>query len=411
MTTERKQIASWCLYDFANSGYSAVIVTAIFGPYFTSHIVGNETGLGDVWWGRVSSVSMLFVALSSPLLGGIADAGGLRKRLWITYTWLAILMVVGFTVLEPGMVVTGFVLATLANIGMEGAMVFYNAYLPQIAITPMQGRISGWGYATGYAGSIVALLAAYSFTDPFEANPIWILVATQFALFSIPAFLWLPETTSKTASLGSAAKQGFESAWTLLGRLWKRPTARRFLLAYLFYEDGVTTVLVFSSIFAATTLGMETGQLVMLFLVVQFSALFGAIVMAKPTDIKGPKFVVVCSLILWCCVVTAAYFVETQTQYWIVGIVAGLGLGSVQAASRALYSRFIPEGEENQYFGLYAMVGKSAAIGGPILFGEVSRAMGSQRPAILSVIVLFAIGLILLHGVRLDKSTAELRAP
>ena len=368
-TTQRRQIAAWCLYDFANSGYSAVIVTAIFGPYYTDYIVGNEAGLGDVWWGRVSSVSMLFVALSSPFLGGIADAGGLRKRLWVTYTWLAILMVVGFTTLEPGMVLTGFVLATLANIGMEGAMVFYNAYLPQIAITSIQGRVSAWGYATGYAGSIVALLIAYSFTDPFLANPIWLLVAAQFALFSIPAFLWLPENTSQSENLIDAGRRGFDSARTLLGRLWRRPSARRFLLAYLFYEDGVTTVIVFSSVFAATTLGMDAGQRVMLFLVVQFSALFGAVAMAKPTDVKGPKFVVTASLILWCFVVTAAFFVQTQTQYWVVGIVAGLGLGSVQAASRALYARFIPEGEENQYFGLYAMVGKSAAIMGPILFG------------------------------------------
>ena len=166
-------------------------------------------------------------------------------------------------------------------------------------------------------------------------------------------------------------------------------------------------MIIFSSVFAATTLGMETGQLVMLFIVVQFSALFGAVLMAKPTDVKGPKFVVIASLTLWCCVVTAAFFVQTQTQFWVVGVIAGLGLGSVQAASRAFYARFIPAGEENQYFGLYAMVGKSAAILGPILFGEVSRAFGSQRPAILSVIVLFAIGLILLKGVDLEEEKTQ----
>ena len=400
--SQRRQIVSWCLYDFANSAYSAVIVTAIFGPYYANVIVGNDAGLGDVWWGRGSSVSMLFVALSSPFLGGIADASGLRKRLWITYTYLSILMVVGFTILEPGMVLTGFMLATLANIGMEGAMVFYNAYLPQIADTPVQGRVSGWGYATGYAGSIIALVAALPFalTEPLRANPIWLLVAAQFALFSLPAFLHLPGRTRESISLWAAARRGFESTRTLLGRLWRRPNARRFLLAYLFYEDGVTTVLVFSSVFAATTLGMDTGQRVYLFLVVQFSALFGAIIMAKPTDTKGPKFVVILSLILWCGVVIAAFFVQTQTQYWVIAVVAGLGLGSVQAASRALYARFIPEGEENQYFGLYAFVGKSAAIMGPILFGETSRAFGSQRPAILSVALLFLIGLALLSRVK-----------
>lgn len=396
----RRRIAAWCFYDFANSAYSAVIGTTIFAPYYAKVIVGNEAGLGDVWWGRVSAASMLFVALSSPYLGGIADAGGYRKRLWMTYTYLCILMVVGFTALEPGMILTGFILATLANIGMEGAMVFYNAYLPQIVLRPMQGRVSGWGYAVGYAGSIVALVAALPFTDPFRAAPIWLLVAVQFGLFSLPAFLWLPGHAGPAVGLLEAARRGFETTRTLLGRLWRRPNARKFLLAYLFYEDGVTTVLVFSSVFAATTLGMETDELVVLFLVVQFSALFGAFVMAKPTDVRGPKFVVIASLILWCCIVTAAFFVQTRTQYWMIGVVAGLGLGSVQAASRALYARFIPAGEENQYFGLYAMVGKSAAIMGPVLFGEMSRAFGSQRPAILSVALLFLIGLALVSRVK-----------
>jgi UMF1 family MFS transporter len=402
-----RHIAAWCLYDFANSAYSAVVMTAIFAPYYTKVIVGNEAGMGDVWWGRVSSVSMLFVALTSPYLGGLADASGLRKPLWIAYTWLSILMVIAFTALEPGMAVPGFLLATLANIGMEGGVVFYNAYLPQIVASPMQGRVSGWGFAVGYAGSIVALVIALPFTDPFRANPIWLLVAAQFALFSLPAFFLLPNHGGSSRPFLAAARHGLATTRTLLKRLWRRRPARRFLLAYLFYEDGITTVLIFSSVFAAKTLGMETGQLVLLFLVVQFSALAGAALMARPTDTRGPKFVVIASLILWCGVVTAAYFVQTQTQYWVIAVVAGLGLGSVQAASRAFYARFIPPGEENQYFGLYALVGKSAAILGPLLFGEVSRFYGDQRPAVLSVIALFLVGLVLVSGVRLDGQKPE----
>lgn len=399
----RRQITAWCLYDFANSGYSAVIMTAIFAPYYTSVIVGNEMGMGDVWWARVSAVSVAFVALTSPFLGGIADAGGLRKRLWMGYTYLCILTVMGFTLLEPGMAVTGFILAALANIGMEGSMVFYNAYLPQLATSSMQGRISGWGFAVGYAGSIVALVAALPFTDPFRGTPIWLLVAIQFALFSLPAFLWLPGGT-RSSSLSGAARQGFASTFTLLRCLWARRNARRFLLAYLFYEDGVTTVLIFASVFAATTLRMETTQLVLLFLVVQVSALIGATLMAKPTDTKGPRFVVMVSLVLWCGVTTAAYFVQTQGQYWVIAVTAGLGLGSVQAASRAFYARFIPPGEETQYFGLYAMVGKSAAIMGPLLFGEISYLYGgNQRPAVLSITVLLLIGLFFLYRVEEPK--------
>ena len=403
----RRHVVSWCLYDFANSSYSAVIAATVFGAYYTNVIVGNQGGLGDVWWGRVSSFSMLFVALTSPYLGGIADAGGYRKRIFITYTWLAILAIAGLTILRPGMILTGFALAALASIGVEGGVVFYNAYLPQIAPAYMQGRVSGWGFAIGYAGSIVSLLAALPFTDPFRGNVIWLLVAAQFALFSLPAFLSLPGESGSGMPLGDAARLGWETSRALFLRLWRRPDARRFLMAYLLYEDGVNTVIIFSSIYAATTLGFEVRELVLLYIVVQFSALVGAAAMAGPTDSRGPKTVVIWSLVLWCVVVTAACFVQSKPQFWAVAVTAGLGLGSVQAASRALYARFIPPGEENRYFGIYALVGKSAAVMGTLLFGEVSRAFGSQRPAVLSVAVLFLGGLALLWRLEMRVEKEE----
>lgn len=397
--SSRRAIVSWCFYDFSNSSYSAVIGATIFAKYYAQEIVGNQSGLGDVWWGRVSSASMLFVALSSPYLGGIADSGGVRKRLWIAYTWAAILAVAAFTTLQPGMILTGFLLAVIANAGVEGAVVFYNSYLPQIAPPERQGRVSGWGFAVGYAGSIVALVGALPFTDPFRPQAIWLLVAAHFALFSLPAFLFLPADPPSSRGVLEAARHGFQTTLDLLRELWRRPHARRLLLAYLFYEDGVNTVYIFASVFAAQTLGFGDRELVFLFLTVQFSALVGATLMARPTDTKGPKWVVVASLVLWCAVVTAAYFVQTKALFWVVAVTAGLGLGSVQAASRALYARFIPEGEESRYFGVYALVGKSAAVMGPILFGEMSRAYGSQRPAILSIAILFLIGLAILSRV------------
>ena len=285
----RRQVVAWCLYDFSNSSYSAVITASVFAAYYTNTIVGNQAGLGDVWWGRVGSVSMLFVALSSPFLGGIADAGGYRKRIWIAYTWLAILCVMTFVVLQPGMILTGFALATLANIGVEGAVVFYNAYLPEIAPPGMQGRVSGWGFAVGYAGSIVALLAALPFTHPFRPTVIWMLVATQFALFSLPAFLSLPGAAGSSLNWWDAARRGLDTSLHLLGRLWRRPNARRFLLAYLLYEDGTNTVILFASVFAATTLGFRASDLVLLLMVTQFSALAGSMLIALPTDTKGGR--------------------------------------------------------------------------------------------------------------------------
>lgn len=393
----RAEVVSWCLYDFANSAYSAVIVATVFSVYYASEIVGEG---GDAWWGRAISLSMLIVALTSPILGGLGDRAGLRKELWIVYTLLAVLSVASFSLLAPGMVMTGFLLIVLANIGMEGALVFYNSYLPLIAGPDYQGRVSGWGFATGYLGSITALLAAILLSDPFRPRAIWLLVATQFLLFSLPAWWVLPNDPATRTRLAVAAREGLRETFSNLRDLWRNRPARRFLAAYVFYEDGVNTVIVFASIFAAQTLGFGRVELISLFLLVQLSALCGAWVMAKPTDILGPKPVIVGALILWCAVSVAAFFVATKIGFWFVAAAAGLGLGTVQAASRAMYSSFIPPGREAKYFGVYAMVGKSAAVMGPILFGEVSRAFGSQRPAILSVASLFLVGLALLMGVR-----------
>ena len=396
----KKRIISWCLFDFANSSYSAVIAAVIFPVYYSGVIVGNSAGAGDLWWGRAISVSMLFTALTSPFLGGVADYAGLRKTLLGLYTALCVAAVTGFALLSPGAVVAGFVLIVCANIGMEGGLVFYNAFLPQIAPEDRQGRVSSWGFAVGYAGSICSLLIALPLVKTGRYELTWILTGAFFAVFSLPAFLFLPQDTRAGIPSRKAGIAGAAQAWRTVKELWGRREARRFLVAYLFYEDGVNTVIVFSSIFAATTLGFGTGELVGLYLTVQVTALIGAYVMAKPTDIQGPKKTVMLSLALWTSVAVVAYFVQTKPQFWAVACIAGLGLGTVQAGTRAFYTQFVPKGREAEYFGVYSLVGKTSAVFGPLVFGMVSSAFGSQRPAILSVATFFILGSILLSGVK-----------
>jgi UMF1 family MFS transporter len=187
---------------------------------------------------------------------------------------------------------------------------------------------------------------------------------------------------------------------TTLREIVRRKEPGKFLFSYLVYEDGVSTVIVFSSIFAATTLGFEAMELILLYLAVQVTALFGSLAMAKPIDLWGPKKIVMSSLILWAAVAITAFFVETKDHFWVIATCAGLGLGTVQAASRAFYTQFVPAGKEAEYFGVYSLAGKSSAVIGPIIFGYVSTTFGSQRPAILSVAAFFFIGLIILFFVR-----------
>ena len=400
MKLNKKHIISWTLFDFANSSYSAVIASVVFPVYYANTIVGNETGLGDLWWGRAISVSMAFVALSSPFMGGIADYGGIRKKFLFLYTALSVSAVASLSILEKGMVFEGFVLIIAANLGMEGGLVFYNSFLPRIAPQEYQGRVSAWGFMVGYTGSIISLLFALLLMRAGRFEATWLMVAVFFAMCSIPAFLFLPADTKGKFSLAHAGIKGFRYTLKTLKEIWGRKEPRKFLISYLLYEDGVNTVIVFSSIFAATTLGFKPQELIALYLIVQTTALLGALVMAKPIDLWGPKKVVIISLFMWTSVAIIAFFVMTKIQFWILASFAGLGLGTVQAATRAFYTQFIPEGREAEYFGVYSLVGKSSAILGPLIFGQVSTTFGNQRPAILSVAAFFLIGMLILRTVR-----------
>jgi UMF1 family MFS transporter len=397
---KKKEIVSWCFFDFANSSYSAIISAVIFPVYYANMIVGNRTGEGDLWWGRAISVSMLFIALSSPFLGGIADYAGARKKLLAIYTGVCVAAVSGFSILAPGARATGFFLIVLANIGMEGGLVFYNSFLPRIAPPEYQGRVSSWGFGLGYAGSIISLLVALPLASRGRYDSTWIMTAAFFAVFSLPAFLFLPADVQSGVSPLQAGIKGSKQAWLTITNIWRHRDTRKFLVSYLFYEDGVNTVIVFSSIFAATTLHFETLELVGLYITVQVTALAGAFIMAKPMDIWGPKKIVTLSLFLWVLVAISALFVQTKPQFWAVATIAGAGLGTVQAGTRALYSQFIPSGREAEYFGVFSLVGKSSAILGPLVFGFISSTAHSQRYGILAVAVFFIIGFVLLRSVR-----------
>lgn len=400
MRLNRRSVFGWCLFDFANSSYSAVIAAVVFPVYYAKVIVGNEAGLGDLWWGRAISLSMAIVALSSPFLGGIADSSGARKRFLFVYTLVCAVSVASFSILQPGMIMAGFFLIVLANIGMEGGLVFYNAYLPDIAPPDHIGRVSAWGFGIGYAGSVASLLLALPLVKSGMFQAVWIMVGLFFMIFAMPLFLWVNGGGASGEGVLSAASHGLRSMTASLREIWADNRARRFLSAYFIYEDGVNTVIVFSSIFAATTLGFKAEELILLYMVVQVTALAGSFAMASPIDRWGAKRVIMLSLALWVSVSVIACVTHTKQVFWMVATIAGLGLGTVQAASRALFAGFIPKGREAAFFGVYSLVGKTSAVLGPLVFGYVSTMTGSQRPAILSVALFFLIGGILLSRVK-----------
>jgi len=407
----RREIISWCLYDFANSIYAAVIVATVWAAYYTNTIVGNDAGVGDLWWGRAISGAMLLVAITSPFMGALAEALRIRKLLLVLYTLVAVAGTAGMAWVEPGMIGIGFALTVVATFGFEGAMVFYNSYLIELADIKWRGRLSGWAYATGYAGSFLGLLAVLPLVKDNRFALTFFVVAAGFLLFAMPALIWLPSQTRRSGARLGLIKTGFKATIATMREIVAQPNLRKFLLSYFVYVDGVNTVIYFSSVFAATTLGFEMSELIGVFLVVQATALIGSLVWAAPTDRWGPRRVILLLLVQWACVVVWAYYVADAVSFYFLAGVAGSGLGAVQAASRTLYASLIPKGKEGEYFGFYSLCGKSASIAGPLVFGAISVwTGGNQRLSILSVLGFLAIGAVLLLRVKDSGGVDAIRA-
>ncbi len=345
---------------------------------------------------------MFLVAVTAPFLGGIADYAGVRKRMLLAYTVIAVAAILGFSALEPGWIVTGFLLGTIAQFAFEGGESFYNAYLPEIAPPAYRGRVSAWGFALGYAGSLLGLGIALGLHAADALAWLWFAIALQWALGAIPAFRVLPADRGSGVGVLEAAREGARRTLATIREAAHVPALRWFLLAYFFYMDGVNTVIFFAPVYAESTLHFGTVDLLILLSVVQVTALLGSLALARPTDMKGPRWTVRLLLLWWTAVVVAAFFAQTKPAFFVVAALAGLGLGGIQAASRALMASLVPPGSEARMFGLYALCGKTGSILGPILFGTISYGYG-QRTAILSIAAMYAVGSALLA--RLARST------
>jgi len=384
-----------------------VIVSVVFQRYYVEAVVGAEGGRGDSWWTAAVSASALIVALSAPVLGAVADRAGARKRFLMAYTAACITGVLLMTTLGPGAVLAGFAVFVLANVGFEGSLVFYNAYLPDIAPVEKQGWVSGLGFGVGYAGSILGLLLVLQPALAENYSVVWLMVAAFFAIFAVPSVALLPKDEKGAMTVGQAAVWGLKSFKELWGEVMKERELRRFLLAYFLYIDGVLTAIYTATTLASSTFGYTTLELVYLFIGIQVTALIGAFVLAKPTDRIGPKKVLSGVIIIWIVAALSISFIESKAAFAVVGMVAGFGLGSAQSVSRAFMSSLIPAGKQSEMFGFYALCGKSSSVVGPLIFGQVVlRSDGNQRLAVMAISVLFIIGLILLQRVNDPKASA-----
>jgi UMF1 family MFS transporter len=410
----RRTIVAWTLYDFANSAFAAIILSTVYPAYYAGVVVGNADGRGDLWWGAAVSTAMVIGALTSPALGGIADHAGARKPFFVGFSLVAIAATALMATVGPGDARWGWTLAVIGIVTFEAAIVYYNAYLPRIAPPERLGRVSAAGFAVGYTGSLVAFGVAYPFAAAHAYWGCFVSAAMLFALGSVPAFVVLPGDTRHAAPLAEAARRGLRQVADTLREIFnsaERRPMRDFLFAYLIYEDGVNTVITFAGVFAAKTLGFTFTEIIVLFMIVQIAALVGSAAWAVPTDRRGPRFVVRATLVQWTVVTVAAFFVEQKWHFWLVALLAGTGLGAIQSASRTFMATLVPRGREAEFFGFYALVGKTGAVFGPLVFGGVSWLLaGNQRAAIVAVGLFFVAGFALLMRVQAGGPTGAVPA-
>lgn len=400
----RGQILSWALFDFANTAFYVTILTVGY-PLFFREVVAGGGPFADFLWGLSFSISMAIVAVFSPILGAVADAGTGKKGFLAAFTLLCVAATASLFAVGPGMVVAGMALLILANIGFEAGLVFYDAFLPEIASERTYGRVSGYGFAAGYAGSLITLAAAFPlYAGGFAEDNLrnvqfsFVLAAGTFLVFALPLFFVLPDR-QRVHKLDLAI---LRSGFTRLAGTFRSMSSYRniawFLAAYFLYVDGINTIIVFSSIFARETLHFEIGEIVVFFAMIQTSALLGSIVFGILADHFGHKQTLTITLLLWLAITGAAYVVTSKAAFTVVGVFAGIALGSSQSTSRSLMSRIIPEDKKTEFFGFYSFFGKASAILGPLVFGLVSSNV-DQRTAILSVGVFLLAGLLLLRRV------------
>ncbi len=413
--TRREQI-SWCLYDFGNSAFTTVIVTVAYSVYFTA-VVAREEGV--ILWGQAVAFSMLIVAFLSPLLGALADFSGKKRNFLFIFTLLAVLFTGLLYFVEEGDIFLGLLFFILANISYNAALTFYDAFLKELTSTERIGRLSGYGWATGYIGGFFSLLVVYPLLKGgFSAESLphfrfsFVVTALFFLLFSIPTFIWVRDRhtgNSERADFprGDYLKVGFRRVGKTLGQIHRFPELIFFFIAYFFYNDAINTIIVYSSIFASRVLAFSPSDLVIYFVITQISAAFGSFLFAPLTDWWGAKRVILLTLIFWIFIVIWAYFVKTRVAFYALGLCAGAILGPTQAASRTLLARFAPEGKSAEFFGFFALTGKISASLGPFFYGGIVRITGSQRWATLSLGLFFLAGLLILNTVDEKRGMEE----
>ncbi|MDQ1011993.1 UMF1 family MFS transporter [Streptomyces sp. V4I23] len=428
----RREQRGWYFYDFACSVYSTSVLTVFLGPYLTSvakaaadadgfvHPLGIAVRAGSVFPYAVSA-SVVLAVLVMPFAGAAADRSGRKKPLLAVSAYLGAAATTGMFLLDGDRYLLGAFLLIVANASLAVSMVLYNAYLPQIAEPHERDAVSSRGWAFGYTSGALVLvldLVVYSGHESFglsEGDAVRICLASAGLWWG--AFTLVPLRRLRDRRLTVDGEGAVGSGWrqllATLKDMRRHPLTLSFLLAYLVYNDGVQTVISQASVYGSEELGLDQTTLITAVLLVQVLAVAGALGMGRLARTHGAKRTVLASLAVWTLILAAGYFLPAGAPVWFYCLAAAIGLvlGGSQALSRSLFSHLVPRGKEAEYFSAYEMSDRGLSWLGPLVFGLAYQLTGSYRDAIISLVIFFMLGFVLLARVPVRRAVAAAGNP
>ncbi|HNP23598.1 MAG TPA: MFS transporter [Panacibacter sp.] len=419
-TASKKVINGWAFYDWANSTYSLVITSTLFPAYYLSIAPGRINLLGrtydrDSLASYTIAASFLIIAFLSPVLSSIADYKGNKKAFMRFFCYLGSVSCAAMFFFNESSVGFGLLLSMLASIGYCGSIVFYNAYLPEIATEEDQDRISARGFAMGYAGSVILMVLSLAFImlnenmgwglGSLPVRTSFVVVGLWWAGFAQITFKRLPPSkASEARPEHNIFTNGFYELKKVWIQLTNYPTLKRFLRSFFFYNMGVQTVMYMAPYFGKDELKLESTQMIITILIIQLVAIAGAWLFSIVSKKTNNIFALCCIVIMWIGICIYAYNTVTVTEFYILALLVGLVMGGVQSMSRSTYSKLLPETKDTaSYFSFYDVCDKIGTVIGTITFGYVAEIFDGMRNSILALMGYFIIGLILLLFVRMKS--------
>jgi len=386
--SKRRQRRAWYLYDFGNSAYAAVVLLAVYSKYFKDVVVNDPTGAaGTRYWSWALGIAMLVVAFLSPILGAIADYAGSKKRFLLVYTTMSCVFTATLYFVTEGALIAGMTLFILAEIGYRSAQVFYNSLLPEIATEEEMGRVSGNGWAIGSAGGVLCLVLVLGLImfvggdDPAQKQLMTrlslVLTAVYFAAFAVPIFLRVQERSAVGKLPGgmTLVRLPFHRLAETIRAVRRYKEFGKFIIAFLVYNDGILMMLGFAAILGTVLFGMGTEQMIIFMILVQLASIPGAYVMGWVTDRMGARSALFLSLTGMIASVLWLYWTSSSLSFYIIGLLAGFSLTGAQSVSRTMVSLLAPEGRSAEFYGFFAIAGRTSSFIGPLVFGIVAHRM------------------------------------